>query len=137
LTDNEVVEEYPSTVDLINAVKISGRTAQGLGIGFFNAITEKTYATIKNSETGEKRKQLVEPLTNYNILVLDQRFGDNSSVSFINTNTTREGHFRDANAAGVYMDLTNKSSTFRYSAGAEGSWVVSEDTKFGAEVNAA
>ena len=136
LSEDEIIEEYPSTVDLINAVKISGRTADGLGIGFFNAITEKTYATIKNSETGEKRNQLVEPLTNYNIVVLDQRFGDNSSISFINTNTTREGHFRDANAAGVYMDLTNKANTFNYSAGAEGSWVVREDTEFGAELTA-
>ena len=136
LLEDEELEEFPSTVDLINAVKVSGRTAGGLGIGFFNAVTEKTYAKIRNQESGEIRKTLVEPLTNYNILVLDQRFGDNSSVSFINTNTTREGHFRDANASGLYMDLTNKSNTLRYSAGAEGSWVHREDTKFGAELNA-
>ena len=136
LSENDRVEDFPSKVDLINALKISGRTDGGLGIGFFNAVTEKTYASIRNTETEEIRQELVEPLTNYNILVLDQRFGDNSSLSFINTNTTREGHFRDANAAGLYMDLTNKSNTFNYSAGAEGSWVKQEDTKFGAELNA-
>ncbi|UJH92939.1 DUF5916 domain-containing protein [Antarcticibacterium sp. 1MA-6-2] len=135
LNENEIIENYPSTVDLLNAIKVSGRTDDGLGIGFFNAITEKTYAGIRNTETGEERKQLVEPFSNYNILVLDQRFGDNSSVSFINTNTTREGHFRDANATGVYMDLTNKANTFRYSAGAEGSWVIMDDTRFGAELS--
>lgn len=137
LEENEVVENFPSTVDLLNAVKISGRTDGGLGIGFFNAVTEKTYAGIRNTGTGEVRKELVEPLTNYNIVVLDQRFGDNSSVSFVNTNTTREGHFRDANATGVYMDLTNKANTFQYSAGAEGSWVMREETEFGAELSAA
>ncbi len=45
---------------MLNAVKISGRTKKGLGIGFFNAITEKTEATIKNrqllvNETTEKK----------------------------------------------------------------------------------
>ena len=34
---------------MLNAIKISGRTKKGLGIGFFNAITEKTEATIKNN----------------------------------------------------------------------------------------
>jgi hypothetical protein len=35
------VTNYTSSVDLINAVKVSGRTEKGLGIGFLNAITEK------------------------------------------------------------------------------------------------
>jgi len=133
LLDNEEVESFPLTVDLINALKISGRTDKGLGIGFFNAVTKKTYATVKNTETGETRKEVVEPLTNYNILVLDQRFGENSSVSFVNTNTTRDGGFRDANATGLYLDLTNKKNTLNYWANAEGSWVMDEETKFGTE----
>ena len=117
----------------MNALKISGRTDNGLGIGFFNAVTKKTYATIKNTENNISRKQLVEPLTNYNILVLDQRFGENSSVSIVNTNTTRDGNFRDANATGLYLDLTNKKNTMNYWANAEGSWVMDEGTKFGTE----
>ncbi|NJW53119.1 DUF5916 domain-containing protein [Salinimicrobium oceani] len=136
LNENEVIEEYPSTVDLLNAVKVSGRTDAGLGIGFFNAITEKTYAKIKSETTGEVRKELIEPVSNYNILVLDQRFGGNSSVSLVNTNTTREGHFRDANATGLYMDLTNKANTMNYFAGAEGSWIMQDETTFGTELQA-
>lgn len=131
--ENEEVFYFPSSVNLINAAKISGRTDKGLGIGFFNAITEKTYATIRNIETEETREELVEPLTNYNILVLDQRFGDNSSVSFVNTNTTRKGDFRDANASGAYLSLTNKNNTWNYRASAEGSWVLDESTQFGME----
>jgi len=133
LSENEEIENFPSTVDLINAFKISGRTDGNLGIGVFNAITERTFADIKNTETSETRKILVEPLANYNVLVLDQRFGDNSSVSFVNTNVIREGDFRDANAAGLYIDLTNKANTFNYSANAEGSWVKEDSTKFGME----
>ena len=133
--DEEIVA-FPASVDLINALKISGRTDKGLGIGFFNAVTEKTEVDIRNKKTEETRRAVIEPLTNYNILVLDQRFGDNSSVSLVNTNTTREGRFRDANVTGLYMDLTNKSHTMNYRAGVEGSWVMQEDTKSGMEAYA-
>jgi hypothetical protein len=109
---NEEITNYPSTVDLINAIKVSGRTEGGLGIGFLNAITEKTYATIKNTETDEYRKEVIEPLTNYNVLVFDQRFNQNSSVSFVNTNTTRNGGFRDANVSAALFDLSTKANSY-------------------------
>ena len=109
---NEEITNYPSTVDLLNAVKISGRTEKGLGIGFLNAVTEKTKATILNNDTGEVRKEVIEPLTNYNMLVLDQRFNQNSSVTFVNANTTRNGSFRDANVSGLLFDLNTKKNTY-------------------------
>jgi hypothetical protein len=113
--NNEEITNYPNSVDLINTVKISGRTKNGLGIGFLNAITEKTYATIKNTDTDSTRKEVIEPLTNYNILVFDQRFRQNSSVSFINTNTSRNGSFRDANVTGLVFDLNTKANTYNLS----------------------
>lgn len=112
LKDNEVIDNYPNTVDLINAVKISGRTKKGLGVGFLNAVTEKTFATIKDTVSQFKRKEILEPLTNYNVLVFDQRFNQNSSVTFINTNTTRNGSFRDANVSGLLFDLSTKANTY-------------------------
>jgi hypothetical protein len=109
---DEEITDYPSTADLLNAVKISGRTKKGLGIGFLNAVTEKTYATIKDTITYNTRKEVVEPLTNYNIVVLDQRFNQNSSVTFINTNTIRNGEFRDANVSGLLFDLNTKKNSY-------------------------
>ncbi|MFV7234511.1 DUF5916 domain-containing protein [Flavobacterium sp. ZB4R12] len=109
---NEEIINYPSTVDLLNAVKVSGRTEKGLGIGFLNAVTEKTYATIRDNDTNETRKEVIEPLTNYNVLVFDQRFNQNSSVSFVNTNTTRNGGFRDANVSALLFDLSTKENTY-------------------------
>ncbi|MFE3846565.1 DUF5916 domain-containing protein [Flavobacterium sp. LB3P45] len=111
---NEDITNYPSSVKLINAVKISGRTEKGLGIGFLNAITKKTYATIQNNDTNETRKEVIEPLTNYNMLVLDQRFNQNSSVSFVNANTTRTGSFRDANVSALLFDLNTKANTYSF-----------------------
>ncbi len=113
LDDNEQIDgDYPKKVNTLNAVKVSGRTKNGLGIGFFNAITEKTKANVINTDTGEKRSEVVEPLANYNIFVLDQQFNKNSSISLINTNVTRSGHFRDANVTGLLLDLVNKKNTY-------------------------
>jgi len=115
LEANEIVSEFPRKVNLLNALKVSGRTKDKLGIGFFNAITEKTYATVENTATGTSRKVLVEPLTNYNIFVLDQQFNGNSSISIINTNVTRNGHFRDANTSAFVFDIADKGNRFRSS----------------------
>jgi hypothetical protein len=61
----------------------------------------------------------VEPLSNYNVLVLDQRFRKNSAVSLINTNVTRNGSFRDGNVSALVWDLNTKntynSGNFKYS----------------------
>jgi len=114
-TINEKIIDNPANVNLINALKVSGRTKNGLGIGILNAVTEKTYATIQNNNTQQTRKELVEPLTNYNVLVLDQRFRKNSSVSFINTNVTRNGNFRDGNVSALVWDLNTQKNTYNLS----------------------
>lgn len=113
--ENEQVVNYPNTVNLINAVKISGRTDDGLGIGFLNAITEKTFARVINTENNESRNVVVEPLSNYNILVFDQRFNKNSSLSFVNTNVTRVGEFRDANVTALVFDVNSAGNKYNIS----------------------
>jgi hypothetical protein len=112
LSADEEISNYPGKVTMLNAIKISGRTKKGLGIGFFNAITERTDATIKNNNTGEVRTQVINPFTNYNILVLDQQFNQNSTISLINTNVTRDGRFRDANVTGLDWHLETKNSKY-------------------------
>jgi hypothetical protein len=127
LEDNESAN-IPSEVKVLNALKISGRSKKGLGLGIFNAITEKTYATITNDDTGVSRSELVEPFTNYNILVADQQFNGNSSVSLINTNVMREGSFRDANVTALVADLVNKNNTYNLYAEAKMSHVNHQDS---------
>ncbi|WP_299130803.1 DUF5916 domain-containing protein, partial [uncultured Winogradskyella sp.] len=113
LADNEEAD-VPNEVKVLNAVKVSGRTKEGWGLGLFNAITEKTFATITNTDTGQSRKEVVEPFTNYNILVVDKQFGGNSAISLINTNVMREGEFRDANVTALVANLVNKKNTYRF-----------------------
>ncbi|MES2748573.1 MAG: DUF5916 domain-containing protein [Bacteroidota bacterium] len=112
---DEEVTKSPEFVNLLNALKISGRTKNGLGIGVLNALTKKTFADIRNTVTGEERQEVVEPLANYNVFVLDQRFRKNSSVSFVNTNVTRNGEFRDANVSAALFDLNTKKNTYNLS----------------------
>lgn len=112
LNSGEKLVENPEKVNMLNAIKISGRTKKGLGIGVFNAITEKTEAIIRNRITNEVRNVTTEPFANYNVLVLDQQFNKNSSITFVNTNVLREGHVRDANASALLLNLVNKKNTY-------------------------
>ena len=123
LDSNEEFIKNPSVVGLLNATKISGRNKHGLGIGFLNAVTESTYASILNTLTNETRKELIEPLANYNVLVFDQRFNQNSSVSLINTNVTRNGSFRDGNVTALTWDLNTKANTFNLQGSSKASYV--------------
>ena len=94
----------PSETKLINATKISGRTAKGLGIGFFNAITKPQFALVETINKEEVQLE-TNPLTNYNILVLDQTMKNNSSVTLVNTNVLRNGSDYDANVTAGLWDL--------------------------------
>ena len=113
LNEGETIEENPDKARLLNGVKVSGRTDKGLGIGLFNAVTADMYAVVKD-QNGNRRKILTEPLTNYNILVLDQNLPHNSDIFLVNTNVMRAGSARDANvttAQGVYE---MKNHLFRF-----------------------
>ncbi len=134
IAENESIINYPGAINLLNAMKISGRDKDGLGIGFLNAITEKTMATVSNDDNGETRQIEVSPLTNYNVTVFDQRFNQNSSVTFINTNVTRNGSFRDANVTGLLFDLNDKSNKYNISGGLKSSSI--NDTENSNGINA-
>lgn len=107
----EDILSNPSQTQLYNATKVSGRTAKGLGIGFFNATSGRTYARVRDSELGE-RSILTDPLTNYNVLVLDQNLPNNSYATLINTTVLREGDAYDANVTGTDFLLRNKANTY-------------------------
>ena len=112
LNEDETFVNYPNAVKVLNAVKVSGRTKNGLGVGVFNAITENTTVQILDTITGNTRDAVAEPFSNYNIMVIDQQFNNNSSVSLINTNVIRNGSFRDANVTGLLADISNKRNTY-------------------------
>lgn len=112
--DNETLINRPQAAQLINASKITGRTNKGLGIGFFNAITDRTFVKVENSETGEVREIEADPLTNFNVLVMDQNLKNNSSATFTNTNVTRGKNGDDSNVVGLNLSLNDPTLTWRF-----------------------
>ena len=110
LNKGEFVYQDPGVTRLLNATKVSGRTSKGLGIGVFNAVSAASYAVLQDSLDGRQRRVLTQPLTNYNIVVLDQSLPHNSYVSLINTNVTRAGSTYDANVtAGLFRFADQKN----------------------------
>ncbi|TCJ17618.1 hypothetical protein EPD60_05330 [Flaviaesturariibacter flavus] len=111
---NGEVIDNPAQAKLINATKFSGRTSKGLGIGVFNAVERRTYATVTDATGKERIKVETSPLTNYNVFVLDQTLKNNSSVSLINTNVLRDGNETDANVSAFLFDFNNKKNTYNW-----------------------
>lgn len=111
LKNGETIKSNPASTQLINATKVSGRTINNLGIGVFNATTAETFAIITDS-SGIDRKTLTQPLTNYNVFVLDQALKNNSYISLINTNVTRDGDAYDANVTATSFKFTNNKNKY-------------------------
>jgi len=105
------IRRNPSMTQLYNAVKVSGRTEKKLGIGVFNAVTAPMHATLYSLNAKEDTLVQTEPLTNYNIIVLDQAFKGRTYVTFTNTNVIRNGAGRDANVTSLDWGLYNQRNT--------------------------
>ena len=114
LQKGEFVYQNPGMTRLINATKVSGRTRKGLGVGVFNALSAASYATVQDSASGRQRAVLTQPLTNYNIVVLDQSLPHNSYISLINTNVTRAGQAYDANVTAGLFRFVDKSNQYAF-----------------------
>ena len=122
LLANEVVDENPANTKLYNAIKLSGRSKHNLGVGFFNAVSAPAEASILDTVTNTKRLQQTAPLTNYNVVVLDQALKNNSYISFINTNVLRKENSYNADVSALLFKFSNKKNTY----GIDGSGDVSQ-----------
>lgn len=112
LIENEQVINNPRNTQLINATKVSGRNSKGLGIGVFNGVSATAFAEITDTVSGISRQLITSPLTNYNVLILDQNLKNNSYVTFTNTNVLREGDYYDANLSALHTKLNTKNNKY-------------------------
>ena len=74
-------DEYlkmPETSKILGALKISGKTKEGLSVGIMESLTSKESATIAHNE--ERKKETVEPLTNYFVGRIQQEFNKGESM---------------------------------------------------------
>ena len=112
LSNNEIIDYNPSETQLVNATKISGRTTDGWGIGVLNALSLPSYANLKDTLSGNIRKVLVQPLTNYSVLSVDKSLKNNSYFSLINTNVYMFDNPFRANVTATDFQLRDNTKTF-------------------------
>ena len=87
--------------NLLNATKHTGKNNHNLGVGILNAITKNT----------SDQNNLAQ--SNYNVIVLDQAFKNNSSITFTNTNVQRKNNEgREANVSGLLLNLKDKTNSY-------------------------
>ena len=115
LDKNEIIVNNPPATQIINATKLTGKTKSRLTYGVLNALTDNTYATIEDTVTGETRKILTEPLTNYNVIALSKDLSHGSYIGFINTNKTilTQGYY-SADVSALELNLKDNSETYRF-----------------------
>lgn len=77
LNDNEYIKS-PDYTRILGAFKLSGKTESGWSIGIMESLTNNEFADIDSS--GIKRKQLVEPMTNYFNTRLQKDFNDGKTM---------------------------------------------------------
>ncbi|NQV50894.1 MAG: carbohydrate binding family 9 domain-containing protein [Candidatus Marinimicrobia bacterium] len=122
LSPGESLKSNPDVTQLINATKVTGQTINGLGLGFFNAITAPMHAVIEDS-LGNEREYLTNPASNYNLIVVSKNLQNGSEISLTNTNVQRfsgddtTNDFRDANVVGYETRLYTKDSKWRFESG--------------------
>jgi hypothetical protein len=68
----------PGQTSIINALKLTGKNRSGLSLGIINSMTAREDATL--TFNGQKRKETVEPFTNYFIGRIKQDFNNGNTV---------------------------------------------------------
>jgi hypothetical protein len=92
-TGSEYVK-MPLNTSILGAAKFSGKTKKGVSIGILESITEREMGTVDNN--GQRRKELVEPLTNYFVARAQKDYnGANTVFGVIFTAVNREKGLSD------------------------------------------
>ncbi len=80
--------QMPDYTTILSALKVSGKTADGLAIGILQSLTDKETASI--SSPSAERSAPVEPLTSYTVARIEQDYGEgNTALGGIVTATNR------------------------------------------------
>ncbi len=93
--------KYPFNTSILGAAKFSGKTRKGWSIGILESVTQREMAEIDNN--GTRRKELVEPLTNYFVSRLQKDFkSGNTIIGGILTGVNRENGLENMLHRGAY-----------------------------------
>ena len=93
--------DEPLNATILGAAKFSGKTKNGWSIGVLESVTANEFAEIKQVD-GQRRKEIVAPLTNYFVGRAQKDFNKrNSFIGGIVTATNRDlaGNFSELHKA--------------------------------------
>jgi len=76
---DEMFVKSPDKTAILSAIKLSGKTSQGLSVGLLQSLTGPEYARISDVE-GNKSKKVVEPLTNYLVARVQKDYHEGTTV---------------------------------------------------------
>ncbi|PTM09676.1 MAG: hydrolase [Bacteroidetes bacterium] len=124
-TSGEFVD-LPQNTTILGAAKFSGKTKNGWSIGVLESLTSKEFAEIDNN--GNKRKELVEPLTNYFVGRLQKDFNNNNTyvggiLTAVNRNLESNVDFLRKEAYSGGLDFKHQWNDRKYFV--EGNFVAS------------
>jgi hypothetical protein len=109
----------PDKTTILDAVKFSGTTSDGLAVGFIQSLTSNEFARLGDQE-GNRSKQEIEPLTNYTIGRIQKGYNEGTTTfggmitstnRFINS---RGLEFLPANAYTGGVDLLHRWNNKKY-----------------------
>ncbi|MBN1253434.1 MAG: carbohydrate binding family 9 domain-containing protein [Bacteroidales bacterium] len=137
LKNTEIVFKEPSSTKIVNATKLTGRTNNQLSYGILNTVSIPSYSIFRDTITGYDREVRVGYTTNYNVFVLDKSFENNSFVSIINTNFSRNGKDYIANVCGTDFNFSNRENSYAIAGNGAVSFIVdtSKISKYGFKSN--
>lgn len=93
--DEGMYIKSPENTTILDAVKLSGKTADGLSLGVIQSLTAPEYARLDDGE-GNKDKETVEPFTNYMVTRIQKDYNQGTTtLGGMLTSTNR--FIRDSN----------------------------------------
>jgi Domain of unknown function (DUF5916)/Carbohydrate family 9 binding domain-like len=100
LNSNEYAK-VPQNTPILGAAKFSGKTKKGWSIGMLESVTQRVFATVDTE--GKRRKEVIEPLTNYFVSRIQKDFnGGQTVIGGIFTAVNRENSLNDLLHTGAY-----------------------------------
>ncbi len=111
VSGNKTITDLPSSVTILGAAKITGKTSSGLSVGILQAFTQEEKATLVDPANNTS-EQVVEPFAHYNVLRMKQDFLENSNIGFIVTSVEKTGRY-PALTAGTDWNIKFDNSMYQ------------------------
>lgn len=124
--DDGMYSDVPRFTTILGAAKLTGKTSDGLSVGFIEAVTAEERAEIDNG--GSRSFEMVEPLTNYLVGRVQKDFNEGKTLIggiFTGTNRDLDGNLAEFMHKSAYTGGLDFTQYFR-----DKSWMLGVSTAF-------